>query len=90
MSGMNDIVARLKSLLSKVFFSESSEIEITVTSSGEYVTFIIEVEQIKAVGGFAGGTTSGSIKRGELFPRMDYGGGRNPLSTIQWYEVMYG
>lgn len=87
MREINDIVSRLKAILSKVF-SESAKV--TVTSSGEDVTFIIEVEQIKAVGGWCGGITSGSIKRGELFPRMDYGGGRDPLSTIQWYEVMYG
>ena len=87
MREINDIVSRLKAILSKVF-SESSKV--TVTSSGEDVTFIIEVERIKAVGGWGGGTTSGSIKRGELFPRMDYGGGLDPLSTSQWYEVMYG
>ena len=87
MREINDIVSRLEALLSKVF---SDAAKVTVTSSPEdVIKFTIEVEQIKAVGGWAGGITSGSIKRGELFPRMDCGGGRDPLSTTQWYEVMY-
>jgi hypothetical protein len=49
--------------------------------------FEITVPGGTGVGGYYGGTTSGVIKKGELFPRMS--SGRDPLGVSEWYKIMY-
>ena len=49
--------------------------------------FEVTVDGGTGVGGYYGGTTSGVIKKGELFPRMR--SGRDPLGTGEWYKIMY-
>ena len=49
--------------------------------------FEITVPGGTGVGGYYGGVTAGSIKKGELFPRMR--SGRDPLGSNEWYKIMY-
>ena len=60
---------------------------VVVREHTDSFNFEVTVTGGNGVGGYFGGTTAGSIKKGELFPRMR--SGRDPLGTNEWYKIMY-
>jgi hypothetical protein len=61
--------------------------EVVVKERSDEFGFEVTVPSGTGVGGYYGGTTSGVIKKGQLFPRMI--SGRDPLGVREWYRIMY-
>jgi hypothetical protein len=60
-----------------------------VSINGEVLHFEVDAgPRMQAVGGFCGGTTSGTIAMGKFFPSMT--SGPNPFTLREWVNLLGG